>query len=90
MGLIGAETPDLTLVLDIDPTLGLKRSRGASVGEDRFEQKTADFHRRVREAFLGIARDNPARCVVLDAGASADAVLAAALAATRPRLNLPA
>ncbi len=78
---IGAEAPDLTLILDIDAAAGLARSRGAHVGEDRFEQKGLDFHRRVRAEFLEIAAREPRRCVVIDASVSAEAVAANALEA---------
>lgn len=84
--MIQAPAPDLTLVLDLDPTAGVGRSRGASVGEDRFEKKGADFHTRVRAEFLAIAQREPQRCAVLDASQPADAVLAAALREIEARL----
>jgi dTMP kinase len=84
--LIEAPAPDLTFVLDLDASAGLTRSRGAHVGEDRFERKGADFHARVREEFRAIAAREPQRCVVIDAGQPAGAVLAAALAAIKARL----
>jgi dTMP kinase len=66
---VGRKMPDLTLVLDIDPTLGLRRAlvRAGSETADPFEARTLDFHHRVREAFLAIARAEPQRCVVIDA-----------------------
>lgn len=76
---IKADCPDLTLMLDIDPKHGLARSRGAHVGEDRFERKSAEFHARVRAEFLAIAAREPDRCKVIDATQPAEAVLAAAL-----------
>ncbi|MBX3509808.1 MAG: dTMP kinase [Hyphomonadaceae bacterium] len=76
---IGADTPDLTLLLDIDPAAGLARSRGAHVGEDRFEKKGESFHARVRQEFLAIAAREPGRCKIIGAHQSAEAVLAAAL-----------
>lgn len=84
--LIEAPAPDLTLVLDIDPAKGLARSQGRHAGEDRFEKKDAAFHARVRAEFLAIAQREPERCVVLDAGRSADDVRAAALKAIETRL----
>lgn len=84
--MIQAPAPDLTLVLDLDPTAGVGRSRGASVGEDRFEKKGADFHARVRAEFLAIAQREPKRCAVLDASQPADVVLAMALTAIKERL----
>lgn len=85
--LIDAPAPDLTLMLDLDPSAGLARSRGGAVGEDRFEQKDAAFHARVRKAFLDIAAREPERCVVIDAGQPKEATLAAALAAIDMRLS---
>jgi len=84
--LIGANMPDLTLVLDIDPVLGLARSRGAHLGEDRFEKKDEAFHARVRREFLAIATREPARCAVIDASQSAEEVRVAALTAIETRL----
>lgn len=83
--LIEAPAPDLTLVLDLDVATGLTRSRGAHVGEDRFERKGADFHARVRDEFRAIAAREPKRCVVVDASQSREDVLAAALAAIKAR-----
>src|SRR5262245_32337043 len=84
--LIDAPTPDLTLVLDLDPERGLDRSQGRHAGEDRFERKDAAFHARVRAEFRAIARREPERCVVIDAGQDADAVRTAALALVEARL----
>lgn len=84
--MIQAPAPHLTLVLDLDAGAGVGRSRGASVGEDRFEKKGADFHARVRAEFLAIAQREPARCAVLDASQSADLVLATALREIEARL----
>jgi len=84
--IIAAPTPDLTLMLDIDPMIGLARSKSASLGEDRFEKRGASFHARVRQAFLDIAKAEPARCALIDAGQSPEAVREAALAILRERL----
>ena len=86
--LIGADAPDLTFVLDLSPDAGLARSRGAEAGEDRFERKGAEFHQRVRAEFLAIATREPRRCVVIDASARAEEVLARALAAVEARLGV--
>jgi dTMP kinase len=59
--------PDLTIVFDLDPKLGLQRAR--SRGEqNRFEDETLAFMQRVRDCFLERARATPARYAVLDAG----------------------
>lgn len=44
--------PDLTIVLDIDPALGLARAAGRAGGEARFEGEPPAFHKAVRERFL--------------------------------------
>jgi dTMP kinase len=84
--LIEANRPDLTLVMDIDPAIGLARSRGGELGEDRFEKKGAAFHERVRAAFLAIAAREPDRCAVLDATLPAATVLSRALSLIGERL----
>jgi dTMP kinase len=84
--MIQAPAPDLTLVLDLDPTTGVGRSRGASLGEDRFEKKGADFHARVRAEFLAIAQREPQRCAIIDASQPAESVRVAALREIEARL----
>jgi dTMP kinase len=84
--LIEAPAPDLTLMLDLDVSVGLTRSRGAHAGEDRFERKGEAFHARVRDEFRAIAAREPERCVVIDAGQPQAAALAAALDAIKARL----
>lgn len=83
----GDFAPDLTLVLDLPVATGLARAAARPGGETRFERKDRDFHERLRQGFLEIARREPQRCVVIDAAAPPDAVLAAALAALRERLQ---
>jgi dTMP kinase len=63
--------PDLTLVLDLPVETGLERAakrRGGGT-PDRFEAEDLDFHQKLREAYRRIARDNPQRCVLVDASA---------------------
>jgi len=63
--------PDLTLLFDIDASVALERARDRDSGgprdETRFEQQDLDFHERVRSGYLEMARQEPARFVVLDA-----------------------
>lgn len=56
--------PDLTVVMDIDPQVGL----GRVSSPDRLESEPLEWHRRVREGFVEIARRDPRRYLVLDAG----------------------
>jgi dTMP kinase len=66
-------TPDLTLLLDLPPEVGLVRARrqlekGArSARESRFEDETLAFHQRVRNGYLELARRQPERFRVIDA-----------------------
>jgi dTMP kinase len=78
--------PDLTFLLDIDPAIGVARSRGASLGEDRYERLDAAFHARVRAAFIDYANRLGPEARILDAGAPADAIAAQAIAVLKGRL----
>jgi len=65
--IVGATRPELTLILDVDPELGLTRAKGRGAsGEDRFEKKGLEFHRSLRQGFLTIAAKDPGRCRVID------------------------
>ena len=63
----GRLRPDLTLVLDIDPAVGLERAGKRAGGEGRFEARGLEWHRRLRETFLAIAKAEPGRCRIIDA-----------------------
>jgi len=68
---------DLTIILDIDAKDGLKRAairRGVGGSLDRFEAESLSFHRRIRAAFLAIAKAEPDRCLVIAAAGPPDAV----------------
>jgi dTMP kinase len=67
-------TPDLTLVLDLDVKLGLERALSRGTAENRFEKFGTDFHEKLRQSFLDIARRNPERCRVIDASGTEDQV----------------
>ncbi len=74
--------PHLTVLLDLEPEAGL----GRFAGRDRIEGESVAFHRRVREAFLGMAAADPAHYLVLDARAPADEVTGRIRAAVEPLL----
>ena len=62
----GELRPDLTLILDLDPEIGL--ARASNRGElDRFELEQQSFFRHVRQGYLNIAQAEPERCKVIDA-----------------------
>lgn len=72
----GGLSPDLTLLLDIDVEIGLRRK--VSGGEwNRLDAYDLEFHRRVRSGFLELARQEPHRWVLIDAGQPPDVVQAA-------------
>jgi dTMP kinase len=75
---VGDTAPDLTFILDLPAETGLARARkrqeAAGEGADRFEAEDVAFHRSLREAFLAIAREEPNRCVVIDAADDPDRV----------------
>jgi dTMP kinase len=91
----GGLRPDLTVLLDIDPEVGLQRARAAGRGQDRVERESTEFHQRVREAFRALADAAPDHYLVVDAAGHPETVatliriaaskrLAARLAAQRP------
>lgn len=87
--LIAADfTPDLTLILDLPVDIGLSRASGRPGKADRFERMGRDFHERLRQGFLEIARAEPRRCVIIDATADVAAVQQALRAAVRARLGV--
>lgn len=59
--------PDLTVLLDLDPRTARGRLDADDKPFDRLEAEREDFHARVRERFLAIAAEEPARFLVLDA-----------------------
>ena len=61
----GGVLPDLTLLLDLDPGLGLKRLGGRAL--DAFEKLDLAFHRKVRQGYLELAREEKNRIVIFDA-----------------------
>ena len=65
----GPTQPDLTLVLDLDPRVGLERARGRSARprHERFETQGVKFQARARGGYLAIARQEPRRVKVIDA-----------------------
>jgi dTMP kinase len=79
--------PDLTVLLDLDPTAAAGRRTGAP---DRLERESLEFHTRVREHFLALARAEPARFLVLDAAAPPQEIHAAVRARLAPLLPAPA
>ena len=89
---VGERRPELTLILDLPPEQGLARAnarRGAEPA-DRFEREGLLFHAALRKAFLEIAGEEPARCVVIDGGGTEAQVADAIWAAVVERLRIDA
>ena len=85
---VAAEQPDLTLVFDLDPAIGLARAKSrAGAGDDRYERKGMDYHNRLREAFLQIAQAEPLRCRVIDAAETPENISIAVLTAVEGLLH---
>ncbi len=59
--------PDVTVLLDLDVSIGRSRLDDARTRYDRLESEAAEFHSRVRDAYLALAAAEPARFLVLDA-----------------------
>jgi dTMP kinase len=68
--------PDLTVLLDLDPAVARGRLDEARTRYDRLEAEAAEFHARVRHAYLDLAAAEPARFVVVDATLPVDAIAA--------------
>jgi dTMP kinase len=76
--------PDLTLVIDVEVEMGLKRARArnqrnqdaATSVETRIDEQEIGFHRKVRDAYHQLASDEPNRVKLIDGGAGEDAVAA--------------
>lgn len=70
--------PDMTILLDLDPTVGLGRVRMRSAETltrmDRFENLEFDFYERVREGYLEMAHDEPFRYRILEADQSPEKI----------------
>lgn len=82
--------PDLTLIIDVPVELGLERAaeRAGPGTEGRYEAMGTDFHTKVREGFLEIARQAPERCAVIDGSRAPEAVHRAICAQVGRRLGV--
>jgi dTMP kinase len=78
--ILGNLSPDLTILLDLPPEIGLARAwaqidKGDRTGaESRFEKEALDFHRKIRAGYLDIARHESQRFCIVDAEQDAAAV----------------
>lgn len=72
--IVGETAPNLTLILDMPVEAGLARATERGEGEDRYERMGHDFHNRLRQGFLDIAKKDPVRYAVIDATGDIGAV----------------
>jgi dTMP kinase len=80
--------PDFTLLLDVDPTEGMRRIKELKKKPDRIEQENIQFHREVRRGYLHLADEHPNRIEVLDAALPVDEVMKLAMKALEPHLMI--
>jgi dTMP kinase len=80
----GGLRPDLTVLLDVPPQVGLARLTGPA---DRMETEAVEFHQRVRTAFLALASQSRQRYLIVDAAGSSERVHQAVMARVRQLLQ---
>jgi dTMP kinase len=77
---LNGHKPDLTIVLDMEPEAAFRRvleretEAALAATGDRFEKEDLEWHRRLRDAFLAIARNNAERCVIIPANQSEESL----------------
>ncbi|MFZ5616302.1 MAG: dTMP kinase [Pseudomonadota bacterium] len=84
---VGATNPDITIILDAPVSIALARAGDRGAHESRFESKGEAYQEKVRQAFLKIARENPRRCVVIDATPDEESVFKVVAAAVEKTLQ---
>ena len=83
--MIGVE-PDITVLVDIDPTVGLSRAKARQTAEERFEDFGVEMQIKMRSAFLTLAEQAP-RFVVIEGAQDMETVARDIAEAIEPRLN---
>jgi len=81
-------SPDLVLLFDLDPTLGLQRKRQARQEFDRLDNETLKFHQRVRETYLNLARENPELIIIINVEKTLEEVEREVWQCVRKRLQI--
>jgi dTMP kinase len=85
---LGSFAPDLTIILDLPPETGLARAASRHrTGGDHFESRDLAYHEALRQGFLAIAADDPARCVLIDATPPPEDVAARIWSVVETRLS---
>lgn len=84
---VGEARPDLTILIDLPPEVGMARVHARGDGElDRIEQEAIEFFQAVRAGYLKLAESEPKRFLVLDGSASVEVLEQQIWAAVQPRL----
>src|SRR5574341_1030618 len=83
----GGLLPDLTVLLDVDVEVGLKRKTQNGAEWNRLDAYTVEFHQRVRNGYLEMVKAGPKRWVVIDAGQEWDGVQGALRSTILKRLT---
>lgn len=80
--------PDMTILLDVPVDVGLARKHSQQAGWNRFEAEEREFHLRVRNGYLALARTEPQRWRCLDGGKPPDELSEEIWREVAPRLGL--
>ena len=72
--LINNLKPKITFLFDIDPKVGLKRSKKRNNNELRYENMPLSYHKKIRNAYLDIAKKNKKRIKIIDASLDEDSI----------------
>jgi dTMP kinase len=88
---VGDLVPDLTIILDVPPEVGLSRAaqRRGNAEADRFESEQMGFHEALRRAYAQLAELEPHRCVLINATQNKETVQSDIWAAVMIRLQPP-
>lgn len=87
---LGSALPDLTILIDIDPEIGMTRVRSRGDGQlDRMEREAIEFFQAVRKGYLKVAAAEPDRFLVLDGSGSIDALQEQIWDAVKVQLDRP-
>ena len=81
--MIGRE-PDITIIIDVEPEVALKRGLARNSGEDRFEDFGLEFQESLRHGFLKLAEEYPFRCHLVDGNRSTEEVFKDVLVLAQP------
>ena len=80
-------TPDVTFVLDLPVEIGLQRVQNSRGGLDRLEREKIEFHRRLREGYRILAKQEPQRLKIIDSQVNSEQVYAQIQAIIQPLLQ---